>query len=87
MIAIKNCMYDLVKSNLSNIAQNTDSCLCERCSMDIMALALNNLPNKYIVTDEGEVYAKTSLLQQQFEVDIIAAIMNALMIVSKNPRH
>ncbi|MCL2564982.1 MAG: late competence development ComFB family protein [Defluviitaleaceae bacterium] len=87
MIAIKNYMSDLVENSLDTIAQNINCCLCDRCRMDIMALALNNLPSKYIVTDEGGVYAKTSLLAQQFEVDVLAATMNAVMLVSKNPRH
>ena len=87
MVAIKNYMHDLVENSLEKIAQNMDCCLCDRCRMDIMALALNNLPSKYVVTDRGEVYAKTSLLQQQFEVDVLAATMSAAMIVSKNPRH
>ena len=54
---------------------------------DIKAIALNALPQKYVVTRKGELYAKVNTLQNQFEVDIIAAITRASVIVGRNPRH
>ena len=87
MAEIKNYMQNLVERNLDSIAKSTACCLCDRCRMDIIAIALNSLPSKYIVSEEGEVYAKASALQQQIEVDIIAATVKAVKIVSEKPRH
>jgi len=55
--------------------------------MDIKALALNNLPPKYVVSEEGELYVKTNELVRQFEVDIIKAITMAAIKVNNNKRH
>jgi competence protein ComFB len=86
-MSIKNYMMDLVGSHLDKIAATTDACLCDRCRDDIMALALNHLPSKYIVSEEGEVFAKVSSFHQQAEIDVISATAKAIMTVSKNPRH
>ena len=55
--------------------------------MDIMAIALNDVPPKYVVTDAGELFSKVRELEQQFEVDIETAIVKAAIYVSKNPKH
>jgi len=62
-------------------------CKCEDCIDDIAALALNKLPPHYIKTEKGEMYSKLDEMQAQFRVDVIAAIMEAVRIVSNNPSH
>jgi len=64
-----------------------NACACERCQFDISAMALNNLPPKYVVTRKGQLYTKLNAFQQQFNVDVISAVSRAASIVSKNPRH
>ena len=84
---IKNYMEELVDMMIDDVLKDVDVCGCSQCKADIMAVALNMLPTKYVVTKEGTVYSKTSLLVQQFEVDIITAITKASKIVNKSPRH
>ena len=83
----RNYMEDAVDATLDEIQEFKDSCRCDRCRSDIKALALNNLPPKYVVTDKGYVYTKVNELATQFRTDITVAITNAMMVVSKNPRH
>ncbi|MFS8500785.1 MAG: late competence development ComFB family protein [Caldicoprobacter sp.] len=83
----KNYMEDVVFHHLDDILSDTDCCKCQRCRMDIAAYALNQLPSKYVVTRKGEVYSKLLELQQQFETDVIIAIIKAVEVVKKNPRH
>ncbi len=84
----KNYMEEAVETTLEEVlARKDDVCKCDRCKMDIKALALNNLPPKYVVTDIGYVYTKANELAAQFKTDITVAITNALKTVSKNPRH
>ncbi|MBM7581275.1 competence protein ComFB [Caldicoprobacter guelmensis] len=83
----KNYMEDVVFHRLDDILASTDCCRCQRCRMDIAAYALNQLPCKYVVTHEGEVYSKLLELQRQFETDVIIAILKAIEVVKKNPRH
>lgn len=84
---ILNYMEVLVEEELDNMIEKIGVCKCDRCRMDIKALALNSLTPKYVVTDSGKLYTKISLLQQQFDVDVLAAITKAALIVKENPRH
>ena len=86
-VRIKNYMEDCVSDMLESVLAEIHSCTCEKCTYDITAIALNSLPSKYVVTRRGQLYARLSTLQQQFDVDIIAAITKAAVIVNRNPRH
>ena len=84
---IKNYMEDCVGDMLDNVIATMQTCTCEKCRADITAIALNSLPAKYVVTKKGELYTKLKTLEQQFDVDIIAAITKAAVLVARNPRH
>jgi competence protein ComFB len=86
-IKMKNYMEDCVADMMPGILKDMDICRCERCTMDIMAYVLNKLPPKYVVTRKGHLYTKLSVIQSQFDVDIIAAITQGAVLVSQNPRH
>ncbi|NSW90966.1 MAG: late competence development ComFB family protein [Firmicutes bacterium] len=80
-------MEELVFSMLKNVIDDIDVCSCDKCMLDIAALALNELPPKYVVTEKGELYSKVNILRQQFEVDILTAITKAAEKVKEHPRH
>jgi competence protein ComFB len=85
---LKNYMEDLVFQRLDQVIKvNAKICKCEKCRYDIAALALNFLPSRYIVSNKGETYTRVKELEQQFNVDIIAAITHAIQIVHSQPRH
>lgn len=52
-----------------------------------MALALNQLPPHYVVSDEGTIYTKVNFDQIGGKAQVIAAITNAIKQVAANPRH
>lgn len=60
------------------------NCKCERCYLDVVALALNNLLPKYIVSTE-----RNALLTQdhQMRADAIKAIKSAMDLIAKRPHH
>jgi competence protein ComFB len=87
MDLIKNYMEDVVKQLIDEIMKDLNFCSCDKCRLDILAIALNDLPPKYIVTEKGELYTKISALRQQFEVDVISALTKAAILVKRNPRH
>lgn len=64
-----------------------DTCDCKRCRDDIMALALNNLPVKYVVTEKGQVYTKTIFDQIGGKAQVVAALTMAIQKVRQFPRH
>ncbi len=82
-----NYMEDIVLNNLNLLLEKEDMCKCEKCRLDIMALALNRLPSKYVVTQKGHVYAKLAELELQLKADVIRELTRAIEIVKKNPQH
>ena len=85
---LKNFTEILVDESITNIwRDNITDCKCDRCYYDIKAIALNNLPPKYTVTDKGELYTKLDTFRNQVHVDIIKEVMNAMMVVTNNCSH
>ncbi len=86
-LKLKNYMEDVVALLLDELIKDKDICKCEHCRLDMMAIALNKLPPKYIVTKEGQLYAKIDLLNRQYHTDVIIQLLNAIDIVKKTPHH
>jgi len=84
---MKNYMEVCVQDALLPVLNSINSCTCDTCIYDVMAISLNSLPPKYVVTRKGQLYTKLTVLQQQFDVDIIYAITKAAVIVGRSPRH
>ncbi|OWZ84043.1 late competence development ComFB family protein [Natranaerobius trueperi] len=85
---LKNYMEDVVLKKLNSLlAERSSICNCDHCKKDIMAIALNNLPPRYIVTEKGEIYSKIDSLMVQFSTDVTAEIVKAIEKVNKSPRH
>jgi len=83
-----NFMEDVVSYYVDEVIQNDKSlCGCPRCRLDTIALALNNVKPKYVVTTKGYAYARMGELQAQFRADTIVAVTNALKVIRKRPRH
>jgi competence protein ComFB len=80
-------MEEVVFNLIEDVLKNVDVCKCEKCKMDIAAIVLNNLPPKYVVTEQGELYSKINILLNQFGVDVISEITKAAILVSNNPHH
>lgn len=74
-----------VLPNLLNAFPNI--CKCEKCKLDIMAIALNSLEPQYIVTDTGSLYAQVVEMDLQYEANIMKAILDGISVVSTNPMH
>ncbi|MCX7780940.1 MAG: late competence development ComFB family protein [Negativicutes bacterium] len=85
---LKNFMEELVWEQLDKILSTKDDiCKCEKCRYDIAALTLNTLPPRYFVTDIGETLTRVKSLEQQFATDVVAALVNAIIIVKSRPHH
>jgi competence protein ComFB len=61
------------------------SCSCSKCVDDVLAIALNSLPTKYVTTDVGKQYIQLNSYKKQFETDVVSALIKACQIV-KNLR-
>lgn len=88
MFRLVNVMEFLVNETIEEILRvNKNYCGCRRCRLDTAAVALNKLPASYVVTAEGEVLLRAVSLRQQFKVDVIKAVTEALELVRKRPHH
>jgi competence protein ComFB len=89
MYNLKNFSEIEVTKLLDEILGRYDNiCKCEKCRLDIEALALNSLSTKYTVSEQGEIYTKAlSEINKQQTINVTTAIVNAIEIVSKSPRH
>lgn len=85
---LKNYMEEVVLQKIDSvIARYPDCCKCEQCRLDIVALALNNLPPRYVSTHKGDIFVRIQEMEGKNDVDVIQAIAKAIEIVGKNPRH
>lgn len=84
----KNYTEVLVDETIKDYwSQMDDVCKCRRCFFDTKALSLNNLPPKYIVSDDGQVDEKVESFKEHNQVEIAKEVAKAIMIVNSNYSH
>ena len=77
----------LVKEKAPDVMEKMRVCTCEACHNDVMALALNMLPTKYVTTDEGKQFLQLEMYKKQYETDVLSALTRACVRVKASPRH
>jgi len=87
MPILQNLMEETVLRAVEDLMQKQNMCTCEQCRLDVGAIALNNLPPRYVVTPKGASYARADLLEVQKYVDVIGSITKAIKLVKEHPRH
>lgn len=86
-MALVNVMENIVEEKLHRMLEAEDCCKCERCLEDMKAMALNQLPAKYVSTRNGELFSKLNSLMRQNSIDINVAVSYAIKTVSERPSH
>jgi competence protein ComFB len=87
-LELTNFMEHVVTDYVDEVlAEENEFCDCPRCRLDVIAIALNDVKPKYVVTTKGYAYARMGELQAQFKADTIVAVSRALKIVKAHPRH
>ncbi|QAA35155.1 late competence development ComFB family protein [Clostridium manihotivorum] len=85
---LKNCMEDIVDDILPLVLEDyKGACTCYKCINDVKAIALNNLPPLYAVTESGRLYLKMNEMKAQVKIDVINELTKALQKVTQNPLH
>ena len=88
LIKLHNYMEDVAGFVIDDMLGNTEGiCRCSKCRLDILAIALNKLPSKYVVTEKGRVYAKITELELQLKADMVKELTKAMGVVKKRPQH
>lgn len=86
-MALVNVMEGIIDEKLEQMLKEEDCCKCERCLEDMKAMALNQLPAKYVSTRNGELFSKLNSLMRQNSIDINVAVSYAIKTVSERPSH
>lgn len=86
-MALVNVMESIIDEKLATMLKEEDCCKCDRCLEDMKAMALNQLPAKYVSTHNGELFSKLNSLMRQNSIDINVAVSYAIKIVSAKPSH
>jgi len=81
-------MEDIVLRNIERVlGEYNNICKCDKCKLDIAAIALNKLPSYYTVTEKGKLFTKVKEMDIQNEVDVVKEITRAIELVSEKPHH
>lgn len=83
-------MEDAVEQILPKLLKEErykEQCTCDQCLNDIRAIALNNLKPMYVSTEKGSVLSKANMFAVQHSTDVTKALIEAIDIVHKSPRH
>lgn len=79
-----NTMESIVLEKLESALARFQCCKCDRCKKDIVAMALNKLPTKYMVLQEGQ---PTPDIDPQTNAQVVTAVIQAILAVRAHPRH
>ena len=85
-----NVTEEIVRGLVSFMLQSPDYqtfCHCKVCELDVVAIALNALPSKYVVSTESRDAAYAQVNRPENIEYINKQIIRALHVVSKNPHH
>ena len=85
-----NVTEEIVRGLVSFMLYSPDYqifCHCKECELEVMAIALNKLPSKYVVSTEARNAAYEQINCPENIENINKQIIRAIHIVSKKPHH
>lgn len=82
-----NVMQILVEESIDRYAKMFDVCRCQHCMADIKALALTQLPAKYVVLEKSKEAAMMNFYRYRYESIITIELAKACNTVSLSPHH
>ncbi|MDR3765413.1 MAG: late competence development ComFB family protein [Butyricicoccus sp.] len=82
-----NVLQTLVEENAAYYTKHMLQCTCPRCIADMKALALTNLPSKYVVLSQAQKNAYMSVFGARYANEIAVQMVRACVIVNDHPHH
>lgn len=82
-----NVCEELVKENIDEYINRFNVCKCKRCAADAMALALSNLPPKYIVVNDTSAVPFLSFYENKYRILLMTELTKACLKIIESPRH
>ncbi len=82
-----NVLEEIVKDRAEEFLKKLGICTCPRCIADTTALALNNLPPKYIVANKEHIFPLLNFYSNHYSVSVTAQLTKACITVGNFPHH
>lgn len=82
-----NVLQELVEETAVYYTTNMLQCQCQRCITDMKALALTNLPSKYVVLEKSKRAAYMSVYAARYDKELSVQMMRACVIINEHPHH
>ena len=82
-----NVTQALVEDKADKYIKMFGLCGCSRCRIDVIALALSNLPAKYVVAKPDELIPRLSMYEQKYNAAVVTQVMSACKKVLDRPHH
>jgi len=82
-----NILEEVMRLTAPSVMEELGMCCCERCVNDVMAIALNAMSPKYVVTQRGALFSKVASYGNQYKTDMLSAITKACIQVKTEPSH
>lgn len=87
MYELKNYAEVVITELATRLIPEYGLCRCDKCRLDVIALALNQLSPQYVVTEKGALLASADILVMQKSTDYLSAVLSAVRMVESSPRH
>jgi competence protein ComFB len=86
---IVNSMEKACEQIIRDMTKHMDGvCTCDVCFENMMCIALNKLPPKYVSSQKGEIFTKIDQqMIAQNKMDIEVAVITAIDFVKEHLRH
>ena len=82
-----NVTQALVEDKAEKYMKMFNMCTCNRCRIDVIALALSNLPAKYVVAKPKDMIPRLSMYESKYSAAVITQVMKACKKVIDLPHH
>lgn len=85
--SVLNVTQALVEEKTDKYIKMFGMCTCQRCRIDVIALALSNLPSKYVVVSDKDINPRLSMYESKYSAAVITQVMSACKKVLEKPHH
>ncbi len=82
-----NVTQALVEDKTDKYVKMFGLCPCPRCRIDVIALALSNLPPKYVVAKPDDLIPRLSMYEKRYNAAVVTQVMSACRKVLERPHH
>ncbi len=82
-----NLTQALVEDKADKLMKQFGMCTCNRCKVDVTAIALSNLPAKYVAMQNRDILPLLSMYEEKYSAAVTVQVMNACRMVMKRPHH